>query len=246
MIAVFRQTSNLDDGRWTGPRSTKKRPRHLLRCEAVSDFAGVERPKLPCCEENTITVAITPEGGGTVISSGGNQVVNPGEADISCPDDCSETYDSSVPPYDGCPEVVLTATPESGLSGYAFTGWIGGGCTGTEPCTVTAEGSPTVTATFEASYHTLTVNIIGGDKNDIVYFFSPDNVYFDTPTADEGDDQCTSPTCTAKLEPGITVVLKKKGDNIEWGGDCAGVPNSVDQCSVIMTESRTVDVDFTD
>jgi hypothetical protein len=41
--------------------------------------------------------------------------------------------------------VTLTATPEPGS---VFAGWSGGGCQGTEPCSVAGNGSITVTATF--------------------------------------------------------------------------------------------------
>jgi hypothetical protein len=51
---------------------------------------------------------------------------------------CSASYDNGTP-------VTLTATP--GFL-YAFTGWNGGGCSGTGPCTVTLRANTTVTATF--------------------------------------------------------------------------------------------------
>src|SRR5206468_3466798 len=53
--------------------------------------------------------------------------------------------------------VVLTATP---AAGFAFTGWSGGGCSGTSSCTVTLGANTTVTATFVPLY-TLTVNLNG-------------------------------------------------------------------------------------
>jgi hypothetical protein len=49
--------------------------------------------------------------------------------------------------------VTLTGTPASGAT---FSGWSGGGCSGTDPCTLAGNGSVTVTATFAA----------GGGSND--------------------------------------------------------------------------------
>ena len=77
-----------------------------------------------------LTVAKTGTGSGTVTSSDGR---------ISCGSDCSESYSDSK-------SVTLTATPDSGS---VFTGWSGGGCAGTGPCTVTVSGSVSVNATFD-------------------------------------------------------------------------------------------------
>lgn len=49
-------------------------------------------------------------------------------------------------------EVTLQAVPDTGS---AFTGWSGGGCSGTGTCTVTMTGDITVTATFAAAIHTV-------------------------------------------------------------------------------------------
>lgn len=51
---------------------------------------------------------------------------------------CSASYNNGT-------QVTLTATP--GLL-YVFTGWSGGGCSGTGPCTVTLRTDTTVTARF--------------------------------------------------------------------------------------------------
>ena len=51
-------------------------------------------------------------------------------------------------------EVTLTADP---AAGYTFTGWSGGGCSGTDPCTVTMNADTTVTATFTPIEYTLTI-----------------------------------------------------------------------------------------
>ena len=136
-------------------------------------------------------------------------------------------------------------------TGYIFTGWDGGDCTGlTDPtCTTSAKGSPTVTATFEASYYTLTVKIINGDNNDRVRI-TTDNAIFILPDGvkptecSTSDYECKARIDVLDLENPISVGLQKQGDNIEWGGDCEGVPNSVNNCVVVMDQSRTVDVLF--
>jgi photosystem II stability/assembly factor-like uncharacterized protein len=78
---------------------------------------------------NTLTVSKTGTGTGTVTSS---------PAGINCGDDCSETY-SKVQ------KVKLTAKADASST---FTGWSGGGCSGTKTCTVTVDGSVTVTVDF--------------------------------------------------------------------------------------------------
>ncbi len=75
----------------------------------------------------TLTVSKAGTGTGTVTGSG-----------ISCGTDCSEAYDSGT-------VVTLTATASSGSQ---FSGWSGGGCSGTGQCVTSMTASKTVTATF--------------------------------------------------------------------------------------------------
>jgi hypothetical protein len=213
----------------------------LYSCTTVWDssptYADSPRPHLPCCgESNTLTVNVTE--GGTVTSD---------PAGINCGTlgtDCNKTYNGSVAPYDGCPEVVLTATPDEGLSGYEFTGWSGGGgCSGTGTCTPSLEDSPTVTATFEASYHTLTVVVKGDGTKDRAWLFYPRSD-FDDPA----EFYCYG-TCTKRFDPGTTVTIKRKGGTFgTWGDDpsdaCYGVPNSSDTCTVTMDKSYTATANF--
>lgn len=63
---------------------------------------------------------------------------DPGLAGIACGTDCSETYSAAT-------LVTLNAATRRGL---LFSGWSGGGCTGTDACTVTLNADTTVTATF--------------------------------------------------------------------------------------------------
>jgi hypothetical protein len=80
-------------------------------------------------QQYTLTVTKSGTGSGTVKSS---------PAGINCGDDCSETY-SKVQ------KVKLTAKADATST---FTGWSGGGCSGTKTCTVTVDAAVTVTADF--------------------------------------------------------------------------------------------------
>ncbi|MBI5756759.1 MAG: hypothetical protein HZA12_07525, partial [Nitrospirae bacterium] len=60
-------------------------------------------------------------------------------AGIDCGTDCTEAYNSGT-------VVTLTATADTGST---FSGWSGGGCTGTSACTITMTADTSITATFD-------------------------------------------------------------------------------------------------
>jgi hypothetical protein len=73
-------------------------------------------------------------------------------AGITCGTDCSEVYSHGT-------SVVLTA---AATAGSTFTGWSGGGCSGTATtCTVTMTATTTVTANFTLNTYTLAVTKAG-------------------------------------------------------------------------------------
>jgi len=88
----------------------------------------------------TLTVLRSGTGTGTVTSSPGG---------INCGSDCSESYDQGT-------SVTLTATPASGSS---FTGWSGGGCSGTGTCVVVMNADTEVTATFSPSLKPSSISV---------------------------------------------------------------------------------------
>ena len=74
----------------------------------------------------SLTVTKSGTGAGTITSA---------PAGISCGADCTEPYTNGT-------SVTLTAAPAVGST---FTGWSGGGCTGTGTCTVSITAPITVT-----------------------------------------------------------------------------------------------------
>jgi hypothetical protein len=74
-------------------------------------------------------------------SGSGSGSVTSDPAGIDCGSDCSEDYLSNT-------EVTLTATAAPGST---FTGWTGGGCSGTGACVVTMDQARSTTATFGAA-----------------------------------------------------------------------------------------------
>src|SRR5205823_4238588 len=100
----------------------------------------------------TVTATFTPTFTLTVSKAGtGSGTVASTPAGITCGTDCSATYASGS-------VVTLAATPAADST---FTGWSGGGCTGTGACTVTLGAATTVTATFDIQIFTLAVNKSG-------------------------------------------------------------------------------------
>jgi hypothetical protein len=85
-------------------------------------------------QQFTLTLVPSGDGVGTVTSS---------PAGIACGADCSEAYNFGT-------VVTLTASVVAG-SGSTFTGWTGGGCTGTGTCAVTVMSTTAVRATFTLS-----------------------------------------------------------------------------------------------
>ena len=74
----------------------------------------------------------------TLLVTSVNGTVTSNPSGINCGSTCSANYDSGT-------SVTLTASPNSG---YTFTGWSGGGCSGTGTCTVTMTAATSVTAYF--------------------------------------------------------------------------------------------------
>ena len=154
-------------------------------------------------------------------SGSGTGTVNSSPAAIDCGSACA----ASVPAFT---VVDLFAGPAPGSS---FTGWSGGGCSGTAACSVTMDISKTVTATFALDSHQLTVSAAGSGTGVVSSPSAPD----------------CSTTCNTTHSQGALVSLTATSDPAStfagWsGGGCSGTSS----CAVTMDASKTVSATFTE
>src|SRR5207245_7536212 len=158
----------------------------------------------------TPTVALTVSKAGT-----GSGTVTSTPAGITCGASCSASYASGT-------VVALTATP---ALGSVFTGWSGGGCTGTGACSVTLTAATTVTATFTPTV-TLAVSDAGTGSG--------------TVTSTPAGITCGA-SCSASYARGTAVTLAgapaARSIFTGWsGGGCTGTGS----CTVALTATTTV------
>ena len=157
----------------------------------------------------TLTVGKSGDGSGTVTSTDGG---------INCGNDCTETYPSGT-------QVTLNAAPSTGT----FTGWSGGGCSGTGSCVVTMNQAQTVTATFQLD-RTLTIDKAGSGSG--------------TVTSSPAGINCGS-TCTHDFAHGTAVTLTADDASGSTFTGWAGCDSSNGTtCQVSMTNDKTVTATF--
>jgi hypothetical protein len=129
-----------------------------------------------------LTISKSGTGSGTVTSS---------PFGISCGTGCSKSFTNAT-------AVILTASPDTDST---FTGWSGGGCSGTEDCTVTLNEDTTVTATFTAPYIVISDIAAGGDHSVVLRNSGMLWVWGDNTYGQVGDG-----TTTTKLLPAQTAI----------------------------------------
>jgi len=170
----------------------------------VTDGSGTDTPA------GTASLTVAKAGAATgVVTS------NPGG--ITCGTTCSAVYDVGT-------MVTLTATADAGAE---FTGWSGGGCTGTSPCTVTMDAAKTVTATFAVPSFAVTVTL-GGNGAGMV-----------TATGIACPGMCSA---TVPFGTQLTLTAAPTAGSVftGWGGACTGSG----QCTVTVTAATDVTANF--
>lgn len=167
-------------------------------------------------DANAFALTVLRNGGGS-----GRVVSEP--SGINCGSTCTAFFDRDS-------TVTLTATPNAGSE---FGAW-GGVCSGKTPtCQVTMDDARSVRARFDVPQAQLVVNKSGTGAGRV--------------TSDVGDLDCGA-TCTVSVDVGTTIVLTATaafGSTFEgWSGDASGCADTDTTCSIVMSEDRTVGVQF--
>ncbi len=151
----------------------------------------------------------------------GSGTVTSDPAGIDCGADCAETYQFGT-------QVTLTATPEVSSN---FTGWSGGGCTGTGVCIVTMDAVKNVTANFMLKTFALEVTKAGNGTGTVT----------SVPTGiDCGAD------CNQTYNYGVLVTLTAAADaNSNFTGWSGAGCTGTGTCVVTMTQAAAVTATFT-
>jgi sugar lactone lactonase YvrE len=159
----------------------------------------------------TLTVAGAGTGAGTIASA---------PAGIACGATCAASYATGT-------MVTLTGTASAGS---IFSGWDGGGCSGTGGCVITLTSATTVTATFSAAPLPLTVTVAGAGAGLV--------------TSLPGGIACGA-TCAASYSLGAMVTLTATPDPgsafVSWSGGGCG---SARTCVVSLATPTAVTATF--
>lgn len=159
-----------------------------------------------------LTIAKVGTGSGTVTSS---------PAGINCGATCAASYTNGT-------SVTLTATPAASST---FTGWNGGGCSGTGTCTVMLSAATSVTATFTAAPTTYNLSVTKAGTGSGTVSSSPAGI-------------ACGATCSASYTSGTAVTLTASpaaGSSFSgWSGACSGTGT----CTVTMSAATAVTATF--
>jgi hypothetical protein len=189
---------------WTGGGCTGTGTCVVTMDAAASVTAGF------ALKQFLLTVGKTGNGSGTVTSS---------PAGIACGADCTETYNAHT-------VVTLTA---AAAADSTFTGWTGGGCSGTATCVVTMDAAVSVTAGFALKQFPLTVTKAGNGSGTVTS--SPAGIACGADCS-EAYDIGTLVTLTATPDAGSSFA--------GWSGGCVGAGT----CQVTMTAAVSVTATF--
>lgn len=157
-----------------------------------------------------LTVTRDGNGAGTVTS-------NPNG--INCGGTCAASFNYGQ-------TVTLTAAPSTGS---LFTGWSGGGCSGTSTCSVPISIATTVTATFTLTQHVLTVAKAGAGTGTVV----------SNPVGINCGADCSE---AYNYGTSVTLTPSPAADSAfaGWSGACTGLGT----CTLPMTTARNVTAPF--
>lgn len=206
--------SNISSGfNWSQNSTTGK----YYRARAYKTLGGTTYQALSnirgpyACATYSLSVTRSGTGSGSIGSS---------PAGISCPADCSQSYDSGTS---------VTLTP-SASPGSVFAGW-SGACSGAGPCVIVMNSNKTADAIFNAVAATYTLNVnrspaAGGNVTS-----SPGGISCGSDCSQPYGDM-TTVTLTASPNSGYTFA--------NWSGACSGSG----ACNITMNSDKSVTANF--
>lgn len=173
-------------------------------------------------QASNVTATFTLQSYGVTVTRAGNGAalgtVTSTPTGINCGATCSQAYPANTP-------VILTA---SVATGAVFTGWSGGGCTGTSTCSLVVSAVVNVVATFTLNQYNLTVTKNGAG----------------TGTVAGGGISCGA-TCTEAVDYNSTVTLTAtSGANSTFSGWSGGGCSGTSTCSVVVSAATSVTATF--
>ena len=221
LTASADQTSQSLFGGWSGGGCTGS----SLTCNVT--MTAAQNVTATFNKAGQFLLTVTKSGNGTVTSS--SAPTQPSQ--INCGSTCTATYPAGT-------QVTLTASPDT-ASGATFSGWSGGGCTGTSTtCNVTMDADKPVTATFSAAtQRTLTVTPSGPSGSGTVTSTS-------SPT--QADQINCGSDCSASYPTGTSVTLNAQpasGFKFDsWSGDATCGTTAA--CTLTMDAVKNVTATF--
>lgn len=203
---------------WTGEGCAGTGPCHVVMSQARTVTATFGAPHL-------LTIVTAGSGHGIVTST---------PVAIACTRTAAAQSGTCAAPLPEGTTLTLTATA---AAGHAFTGWTGGGCSGTVPCQVTMTEARTVTATF---IETPTLTVVMGGSGSGMVISAPVGIACGSVTG------IPSGACSAPFPAGAAVTLTAQGTAgsvfAGWTGEgCSGTA----PCQVTVSQARTVTATFT-
>ncbi len=130
-------------------------------CVAANPQTNPPSCKVPIGTTDVTVTATFNSGTGVALmvteAGTGTGTVTSSPAGINCPTTCSANFASGT-------AVTLTAFPADGST---FTGWTGGGCSGTGTCVVTVTAATAVTATFNSGNTPVIISVASGSSSTV-------------------------------------------------------------------------------